>query len=143
MRVFGTKSTTYSAPRYSSVCPRCRPNPLTSVTVMPETPISDRAARTSSSLKGLMIAVINFILWLRSKAVWVILLRFGRGHAMISTIVVVGGGQAGAQAVDTLRREGFAGRLLLICHEPVLPHQRPPFSINSLSRPLPPEPPTH
>src|SRR5580693_7484476 len=62
MRVFGTKSTTYSAPRYSSVCPRCRPNPLTSVTVMPETPISDSAARTSSSLKGLMIAVINFIL---------------------------------------------------------------------------------
>src|SRR5277367_4371093 len=62
MRVLGTKSTTYSAPRYSSVCPRCRPNPLTSVTVMPDTPISESAARTSSSLKGLMMAVINFIL---------------------------------------------------------------------------------
>src|ERR1700677_4343133 len=61
MRVFGTKSTTYSAPRYSSVCPRCRPNPFTSVTVMPETPISDNAARTSSSLKGLMIAVTSFM----------------------------------------------------------------------------------
>jgi NADPH-dependent 2,4-dienoyl-CoA reductase/sulfur reductase-like enzyme len=36
---------------------------------------------------------------------------------MISTIVAVGGGQAGAQAVDTLRREGFAGRLLSICDE--------------------------
>src|SRR5258708_33936754 len=61
MRVFGTKSTTYSAPRYSSVCPRWRPKPLTSVTVMPETPISESAARTSSSLKGLIMAVINFI----------------------------------------------------------------------------------
>src|SRR6202167_4089255 len=60
-RVLGTKSTTYSAPRYSSVCPRCRPNPLTSVTVIPETPISDNAARTSSSLKGLIIAVTSFM----------------------------------------------------------------------------------
>src|SRR5262245_15049797 len=32
---------------------------------MPETPISDSAARTSSSLKGLMIALISFMgLWL-------------------------------------------------------------------------------
>src|SRR5277367_6820526 len=61
MRVFGTKSTTYSAPRYSSVWPRWRPKPLTSVTVIPDTPISESAARTSSSLKGLMMAVINFI----------------------------------------------------------------------------------
>jgi hypothetical protein len=28
---------------------------------MPETPISDKAARTSSSLKGLMIALISFM----------------------------------------------------------------------------------
>src|SRR5579862_1788511 len=61
MRVFGTKSTTYSAPRYSSVWPRWRPKPFTSVTVMPETPISDSAARTSSSLNGLMIAVTSFM----------------------------------------------------------------------------------
>jgi 3-phenylpropionate/trans-cinnamate dioxygenase ferredoxin reductase subunit len=52
---------------------------------------------------------------------------------MISTIVVVGGGQAGAQAVDTLRREGFAGRLLLVCDEPALPYQRPPLSKTYLS----------
>jgi hypothetical protein len=39
MRVFGTKSTTYSAPRYSSVWPRWRPKPFTSVTVMPDTPM--------------------------------------------------------------------------------------------------------
>ena len=47
---------------------------------------------------------------------------------MISAIVVVGGGQAGAQAIDTLRREGFAGRLLLVGDEPELPYQRPPLS---------------
>ena len=41
--------------------------PLTSVTVMPDTPISDSAARTSSSLKGLMMAVISFIQTLRAK----------------------------------------------------------------------------
>lgn len=52
---------------------------------------------------------------------------------MISTIVIVGGGQAGAQAADTLRREGFAGRVLLVCEEPLLPYQRPPLSKKYLS----------
>jgi 3-phenylpropionate/trans-cinnamate dioxygenase ferredoxin reductase component len=47
---------------------------------------------------------------------------------MISTIVILGGGQAGAQAVDSLRREGFAGRLVLVGDEPHLPYQRPPLS---------------
>jgi 3-phenylpropionate/trans-cinnamate dioxygenase ferredoxin reductase subunit len=47
---------------------------------------------------------------------------------MISTIAILGGGQAGAQAIDTLRREGFAGRLVLIGNEPHLPYQRPPLS---------------
>ena len=47
---------------------------------------------------------------------------------MISTILVIGAGQAGAQAVDTLRREGFGGRLVLIGDEPQLPYQRPPLS---------------
>jgi hypothetical protein len=31
---------------------------------------------------------------------------------MISTILIIGGGQAGAQAVDTLRRGGFSGRFM-------------------------------
>src|SRR5258707_838734 len=57
----GRKSTTYSAPRYSSVCPFWRPKPLTSVTVIPCTPIADSASRTSSSLNGLMIAVTSFM----------------------------------------------------------------------------------
>ena len=52
---------------------------------------------------------------------------------MISSIVIIGAGQAGAQAIDTLRREGFAGRLVLIGDEPQLPYQRPPLSKKYLS----------
>jgi 3-phenylpropionate/trans-cinnamate dioxygenase ferredoxin reductase subunit len=52
---------------------------------------------------------------------------------MISTILIIGGGQAGAQAIDTLRREGFGGRLVLIGDEPQLPYQRPPLSKKYLS----------
>ncbi len=52
---------------------------------------------------------------------------------MISTILIIGGGQAGAQAIDTLRREGFTGRLVLIGEEPELPYQRPPLSKKYLS----------
>jgi 3-phenylpropionate/trans-cinnamate dioxygenase ferredoxin reductase subunit len=52
---------------------------------------------------------------------------------MISTILIIGGGQAGAQAIDTLRREGFTGRLVLIGDEPELPYQRPPLSKKYLS----------
>ncbi len=46
----------------------------------------------------------------------------------MTTMVIIGGGQAGSQAIDTLRREGFAGRLVLIGEEPWLPYQRPPLS---------------
>src|ERR1051326_7789477 len=59
--ILGRKSTLYSLPRYISVWPFWRPNPLTSVTVMPSTPISPRASFTSSSLNGLMIASTFFI----------------------------------------------------------------------------------
>src|SRR5207253_7003946 len=60
-RTFGTKSTWYSAPRYTSVCPRCLPYPLASVIVRPWTPNACNAALTSSSLNGLMTAVMSFI----------------------------------------------------------------------------------
>ncbi len=43
-------------------------------------------------------------------------------------IVVVGGGQAAAQALFTLRQRGFDGRLTLVAEEPHLPYQRPPLS---------------
>jgi 3-phenylpropionate/trans-cinnamate dioxygenase ferredoxin reductase component len=52
---------------------------------------------------------------------------------MITTILIIGGGQAGAQAIDTLRREGFEGRLVLVGDEPELPYQRPPLSKKYLS----------
>jgi 3-phenylpropionate/trans-cinnamate dioxygenase ferredoxin reductase component len=52
---------------------------------------------------------------------------------MSSTFLIIGGGQAGAQAIDTLRREGFGGRLVLVSEEPFLPYQRPPLSKKFLS----------
>ncbi|MDE2295197.1 MAG: FAD-dependent oxidoreductase [Gammaproteobacteria bacterium] len=47
---------------------------------------------------------------------------------MSTTFLIVGAGQAGAQAIDTLRREGFDGRLILVGEERELPYQRPPLS---------------
>ena len=47
---------------------------------------------------------------------------------MYEKIVIAGGGQAAVQAVDTLRRKGFAGTLTLVGDEPWLPYQRPPLS---------------
>ena len=47
---------------------------------------------------------------------------------MSDAIVVVGAGQAAAQFVDSLRREGFSGPLTLVGDEPFLPYQRPPLS---------------
>jgi 3-phenylpropionate/trans-cinnamate dioxygenase ferredoxin reductase component len=52
---------------------------------------------------------------------------------MSSSIVIIGAGQTGAQAIDTLRREGFDGRIVLIGDEPQLPYQRPPLSKKFLS----------
>ncbi len=43
-------------------------------------------------------------------------------------IVVIGGGQAGAQAIISLRQLGFEGKITLICGEKQLPYQRPPLS---------------
>ncbi|MBV8306900.1 MAG: FAD-dependent oxidoreductase [Gammaproteobacteria bacterium] len=47
---------------------------------------------------------------------------------MYERIVIAGGGQAAVQAVDTLRRRGFAGALTLVGDEPWPPYQRPPLS---------------
>ncbi|HEX8345490.1 MAG TPA: FAD-dependent oxidoreductase [Actinoplanes sp.] len=44
------------------------------------------------------------------------------------TFVVVGAGLAGAKAAQTLREEGFDGRLVLIGAEPERPYERPPLS---------------
>jgi 3-phenylpropionate/trans-cinnamate dioxygenase ferredoxin reductase component len=42
--------------------------------------------------------------------------------------VIVGAGLAGAKAAETLRAEGFAGRLVLIGAEAERPYERPPLS---------------
>src|SRR5580698_6088562 len=145
---------------------------------MPETPMSESAARTSSSLKGLMIAVTSFMRFsergtgLAARGI----LQFSchrvecsenarpaapalpgaarrrtkLGHAgpaaapdwcarqarvvrlsfapMYQDIMIVGAGQAAVQALDTLRRRGFTGKITLIGEEPWLPYQRPPLS---------------
>jgi 3-phenylpropionate/trans-cinnamate dioxygenase ferredoxin reductase subunit len=43
-------------------------------------------------------------------------------------IVIIGAGQAGCQAVASLRAEGFAGSIAMIGDEPFAPYQRPPLS---------------
>jgi NADPH-dependent 2,4-dienoyl-CoA reductase/sulfur reductase-like enzyme len=44
------------------------------------------------------------------------------------TFVIVGGGLAGAKAAETLRAEGFTGRVILMCDERDHPYERPPLS---------------
>jgi 3-phenylpropionate/trans-cinnamate dioxygenase ferredoxin reductase component len=44
------------------------------------------------------------------------------------TFVIVGAGLAGAKAAETLRAEGFDGRLLLFGEEAERPYERPPLS---------------
>ena len=51
----------------------------------------------------------------------------------VSRIVVAGGGQAGGQAVDSLRREGFDGEIFLVTAESQPPYQRPPLSKDYLA----------
>jgi 3-phenylpropionate/trans-cinnamate dioxygenase ferredoxin reductase subunit len=49
------------------------------------------------------------------------------------TIVIVGAGQAGGWAAQTLRSEGFKGRIVLVGDEPHRPYERPPLSKAVLS----------
>src|SRR6476646_6784918 len=46
----------------------------------------------------------------------------------IGTIVIVGAGLAGAAAAETLRDEGFDGRIALFGDEPEPPYERPPLT---------------
>ena len=49
-------------------------------------------------------------------------------HPSSSTVVVVGASLTGLRACETLREEGFSGRLVLIGAEGHLPYDRPPLS---------------
>lgn len=44
------------------------------------------------------------------------------------TFVIVGAGLAGAKAAQTLREEGFTGRVVMLGEEPDRPYERPPLS---------------
>jgi NADPH-dependent 2,4-dienoyl-CoA reductase/sulfur reductase-like enzyme len=55
------------------------------------------------------------------------------------TIVVVGGSLAGFRAAETLRDEGFDGRVLIVGDEPHLPYDRPPLSKQVLAGTQPPD----
>ncbi len=48
-------------------------------------------------------------------------------------VAIIGAGQAGFQAAASLRDTGFAGRVVLIGDEPVVPYQRPPLSKSYLA----------
>ena len=43
-------------------------------------------------------------------------------------IVIIGAGQAGCQALESLRKEGFAGPITMVGDEAYPPYQRPPLS---------------
>ena len=51
----------------------------------------------------------------------------------MNKIVIIGAGQAAAQAVATLRAESYAGALTVVGDEPYPPYQRPPLSKAYLS----------
>jgi 3-phenylpropionate/trans-cinnamate dioxygenase ferredoxin reductase component len=44
------------------------------------------------------------------------------------TFLIVGASLAGAKAAETLRAEGFTGRVILVGEEPEVPYERPPLS---------------
>ncbi|MGC2857440.1 NAD(P)/FAD-dependent oxidoreductase [Novispirillum sp. DQ9] len=47
---------------------------------------------------------------------------------MAAPVVIVGAGQGGLQAAESLRSEGFSGDILLLGAEPHAPYHRPPLS---------------
>ena len=54
-------------------------------------------------------------------------------------IVIVGTGQAGGWAAQTLRKEGYTGTIVLVGDEPHIPYERPPLSKSVLSGEAPAE----
>jgi 3-phenylpropionate/trans-cinnamate dioxygenase ferredoxin reductase subunit len=52
---------------------------------------------------------------------------------VLRTVVVIGANLAGGRAVETLRSEGFDGRIVLVGAEPDRPYERPPLSKDVLT----------
>lgn len=64
------------------------------------------------------------------------------GASMEAPIVIVGGGEAGGRAAVHLRDCGYAGRVVLVCGEALLPYERPALSKELLCGPAA-DPPFH
>ncbi|XP_011684461.1 PREDICTED: apoptosis-inducing factor 3-like isoform X2 [Wasmannia auropunctata] len=47
-----------------------------------------------------------------------------RDPADTKTVVIVGGGPSGATCAESLRQEGFAGRIVMVCREQAVPYDR-------------------
>lgn len=58
---------------------------------------------------------------------------------MTETYVILGAGHAAGQLAQSLRGNGFEGRIVMIGEEPYVPYQRPPLSKKFLSGDLPVE----
>jgi 3-phenylpropionate/trans-cinnamate dioxygenase ferredoxin reductase subunit len=56
---------------------------------------------------------------------------------MAEHLVIVGGGQAAAQAVQTLRQQSYAETITIVGDEPFAPYQRPPLSKKYLAGEVP------
>jgi len=63
----------------------------------------------------------------------------GTSLARDGTVVIVGAALSGLRAAETLRAEGFEGRLLMVGDELHLPYDRPPLSKQILAGKWPPE----
>jgi len=58
---------------------------------------------------------------------------------MTEQLLIVGGGQAAVQSIHTLRQNGYAGRIVVVCGERHAPYQRPPLSKKYLAGEMPRE----
>src|SRR5271154_1283892 len=66
-------------------------------------------------------------------------MSLSRDLSEVSTVLVVGASLAGWRAVETLRTEGFDGKISLIGAERHPPYDRPPLSKQVLAGTWPPE----
>ncbi len=63
----------------------------------------------------------------------------GLAPRQLNQVVILGGGQAGAQVAMSLRQAGYGGAIILVGDEAALPYQRPPLSKAFLKGELPEE----